>query len=53
MMQAQIDEFIIDRALPPNYRDLIEQHYLPLADWIVENRNRTRVAIIGINGAMI
>ena len=51
MMQARFDEFISDRALPPNYRDLIAQHYLPLADWIVENRDYKRVATIGINGA--
>ena len=46
-----IDEFLAQHRLPEAFRELIDDHYLPLGDWIFRRRRAGRPLLIGINGA--
>ena len=49
--RRQIDEFITQHRLPGGCRDLIRQHYLPLASWLQSQIQAGEVQFVGISGA--
>ena len=50
-LQRQFASFIEKNKLPATFVDTISEHYLPLAQWINQQRPQTRTWMIGLNGA--
>ncbi len=46
-----IDDFIDRHRLPARFEKTIEEHYLPLAAWVLESRPAGGALLLGINGA--
>lgn len=44
-------DFIQQHRLPSTFGDVIEQHYSPLVNWLVDRRNEDHTTLLGINGA--
>ena len=51
LTEQQIDGFIRSHRLPDAFRDLVEQHYLPLLSWLTKQRHAGATMLLGINGA--
>jgi D-glycerate 3-kinase len=51
LTDAQIKKFILRHRLPASFYELIEKHYLPLAEWVVRKRSPGEIFLLGINGA--
>ena len=51
LTDAQIKKFLSRCRLPASFNELIDKHYLPLAEWLVRRRSPGRVFLLGINGA--
>jgi len=58
MMQANtrlthqlIESFISEHRLPDSFFKLIDDHYSPLAEWVVKRRRPGKTLFLGINGA--
>ena len=51
LTEQQIDGFIRSHRLPDAFRDVIEQHYLPLLFWLTKQRHVGTTMLLGINGA--
>jgi len=51
LSRKQIDHFITRQGLPAEFRNLIDNHYNPLASWLVRQRPSEKKALLGINGA--
>lgn len=51
LTEQQIDGFIRSHRLPEAFRDLVEQHYLPLLSWLTKQRHAGTTMLLGINGA--
>lgn len=51
LTNLQIEQFISRHQLPDNFYDLIGEHYLPLARWLVRRRDSGEILFLGINGA--
>jgi D-glycerate 3-kinase len=49
--RKQIEEFIAAHRLPGRFAELIREHYIPLADWILKLKLADETPLIGINGA--
>lgn len=49
--QRQFASFIEKNKLPPTFVDTISEYYLPLAQWINQQRPQNRTWTIGLNGA--
>lgn len=47
----QLDNFLKQESLPPTFRTILAQHYLPLADWLYRSVEPRNTPVIGINGA--
>jgi len=43
--------FLTRHRLPPAFRYLIDEHYAPLASWLLERSEARRPLVVGINGA--
>ena len=50
-LQRQFASFIEKNKLPASFIGTINEHYLPLAQWINQQRPQNRTWIIGLNGA--
>ena len=50
-LQQKIVSFIESNKLPAAFIGTIDEHYLPLAQWINQQRPQNRTWIIGLNGA--
>ncbi len=46
-----VAKFLRSHRLPDAFRELIDQHYLPLADWLAQQRAPSAPLLLGINGA--
>lgn len=51
LSRQTIDEFLSEHSLPNSFRQLIDDHYLPLVEWIIQRQREERPLAIGINGA--
>ncbi len=51
MSHQQIKDFISEHRLPDTFLELVEEHYLPLAEWLVKKRQPSEAFFLGINGA--
>jgi D-glycerate 3-kinase len=51
LTDAQIKKFVSRHLLPASFHELINKHYLPLAEWLVRKRSSGEVFLLGINGA--
>lgn len=51
LTEQQIDRFIRSHRLPDAFRDVVEQHYLPLLSWLTNQRHVGATMLLGINGA--
>ncbi len=51
LTRKQIDHFITRQELPAEFRNLIDNHYKPLAAWLIRERPSEKKALLGINGA--
>jgi len=49
-LEEQLTRFINKAQLPQAYFSMIEQHWIPLADWLVQQK-KTKPLLVGINGA--
>ena len=47
----QVSDFLSRHQLPASFRDIIEQHYLPLASTLPRIRKGKRLLFLGVNGA--
>lgn len=50
-LQRQFTSFFAKNKLPVTFLDTISDYYLPLAQWINEQRPQNRTWVIGLNGA--
>jgi len=44
-------QFTLFNKLPPHFEQLLEEYYVPLAEWIYEQKKPDEVLVVGINGA--
>ena len=51
LTDAQIEKFVSRHRLPASFHELIDKHYLPLAEWLVRRRSPGETFLLGINGA--
>lgn len=51
LTEQLITDFMQSHRLPPAFRGLIADHYLPLVSWLVDRRSSGKTMILGINGA--
>jgi D-glycerate 3-kinase len=51
LTDAQIAQFVQQHLLPVSFNELIDKHYLPLAEWLVRRLSPGEVFLLGINGA--
>jgi D-glycerate 3-kinase len=49
--EKQIEEFIAAHRLPAGFGNLIDEHYAPLAAWIMARKRPGETLLVGINGA--
>lgn len=50
-LSRQLDDFLKQESLPPEFRTTLAQHYLPLAEWLYQSVAPQTTPVIGINGA--
>lgn len=46
-----IDDFLASHRLPGSFRQLIDEYYAPLTEWIADRAANNRPLLLGINGA--
>ena len=51
LTEKQIEEFISAHRLPAGFGKLINEHYVPLAAWIMARKRPGETLLVGINGA--
>jgi len=51
LAKQHIDDFISRHQLPNKFRHLIDEHYIPLASWLVRQHRTNKPLFLGINGA--
>jgi len=51
LSRKQIDHFITRHGLPAEFHNLIDNHYNPLASWLIRQRRSEKTTLLGINGA--
>lgn len=51
LRNRQLDDFLKQEGLPPEFRTVLVQHYLPLAEWLHRSVGPRNTSVIGINGA--
>ena len=51
LTEKQIEEFISVHRLPAGFGKLINEHYAPLAAWILDRKRPGETLLVGINGA--
>ena len=51
LTHQQIESFISEHRLPDTFLKLIDDHYSPLAEWVVARRQPGKTLFLGINGA--
>ncbi|MDX2413460.1 MAG: kinase [Woeseiaceae bacterium] len=51
LTHPQIQDFISAHRLPDKFFRLINDHYSPLAEWLIKKRQPGRTFLLGINGA--
>ena len=51
LTHQQIEDFISAHRLPDKFFELINNHYSPLAEWLIKKRQPGRTFFLGINGA--
>ncbi|HZW60333.1 MAG TPA: kinase [Woeseiaceae bacterium] len=51
LSRQRIDAFIAQECLPPSFAALVDDHYLPLADWLLAQCGTPAPCLVGINGA--
>ena len=51
LTNQQLKEFISQHRLPEKFGDLINEHYSPLAKWVIQRHAQYETLIVGINGA--
>jgi len=51
LSRQQIDHFITRHKLPARFHNLIDNHYSPLASWLIRQQPSEKTALLGINGA--
>ena len=47
----QVEEFIYRHRLPDRFRNIIDEHYSRLTEWLVHKRQPGNTFLLGINGA--
>ena len=50
LIDKQIEEFIAAHRLPASFGKLIDEHYAPLAAWIMDTKRSGETFLVGING---
>lgn len=50
-MTALTTQFTLFNKLPPHFEKLLQDYYVPLAEWIHDQKKPDEVLIVGINGA--
>lgn len=51
LTEQEIAQFIRSHGLPPAFRGLISDHYLPLVAWLMSYRTTPATTLLGISGA--
>jgi len=51
LTHPQIESFVAEHRLPDSFFKLIDDHYSPLAEWVVKRRQPDETFFFGINGA--
>ncbi|MCH7509130.1 MAG: hypothetical protein IIB68_04750 [Proteobacteria bacterium] len=51
LTNQQLKDFISQHRLPEKFGDLIDEHYSPLARWLIQQRAPDETLFAGINGA--
>ena len=51
LAKQHIDDFISRHQLPNKFRYLIDEHYIPLASWLIRQHRTNKPLFLGINGA--
>ena len=51
LTNQQQKKFIAEHRLPDKFGDLIDEHYSPLAKWVVQQHEPDQTLFVGINGA--
>ena len=51
LTNQQQKKFIAEHRLPDKFRDLIDEHYSPLARWVIQQHRPRKTLFLGINGA--
>lgn len=51
LTNQQLKEFISEHRLPEQFGDLIDEHYSPLARWLIQQHGPDETLFVGINGA--
>lgn len=51
LTNRQRKEFIDEHRLPEKFGDLIDEHYSPLAGWLIQQHAQGETLFVGINGA--
>ncbi|MDH3276208.1 MAG: hypothetical protein OEM99_16890 [Gammaproteobacteria bacterium] len=51
IFDQQVSDFLSRHRLPPEFRRVAEQHYLPLAKRLLQIRDGERQLLLGVNGA--
>jgi len=50
-LTRQLNAFLRQESLPPEFRTTLVQHYLPLADWLYRAGDGPNTPVVGVNGA--
>lgn len=51
LTNQQQKEFVAEHRLPEKFGDLIDEHYSPLAGWVIQQHAQGETLFVGINGA--
>ena len=51
LTRQQIESFISEHRLPNSFLKLAEEHFSPLAEWVMTKRRSSETFFLGINGA--